>query len=335
MKKSLIRSSAIAVSAAIVPAALAGGYVEGVDAGNTKALATLVSSYAAGEVISGTVTGTSTDIDYYHVVTATNAVKNIYLHNLAVTAAPGVSITTRGRQWNGPSAAPGGATVALADVQMLSGRANGDSIKWYGFGNNDGQYLRVAKSTSGAGTYSLTHTITTVTVQNTASTTVGTHSLATRYLGDGEIFLYDSNFNLVGQNDNQTSYSASGNTAEIKFANLALGTYFVAVGNGNTSSSNPGVTTAGSAFLEASIAAGSTWGGIQDDANTLARPSNVSQSVSAGGTDFSLYIDGVRVSQTTTVQGQEVAWYQINVVPTPGTLALVGMGGLIVGRRRR
>lgn len=335
MKKALIRSGAIAVSAAVAPAALAAGYTEGTDAGNSKALSTLVSGFAAGETISGTVTGTSTDIDYYRVLTAVNPVKNIYLHSVSVSAGAGVSVSTRGLQWNGPGAAPGGVSVAASDVQMLSGRANGESIKWYGFGNGGGQTLRVAKSTSGAGTYTLTHSITTVAMQNsTIIATPGTYSLATRYVGDGEIFLYDSTFTLVGQNDNQSSYSATGNSAEIKFANLALGTYYVAIGNGNVSTNNPGVTTAGSSFLESAIAAGQTWGGIQGEADTLARPSNVSQSVSSFS-DYSLYINGTKLTQTSTVLGQELAWYQITVVPTPGALALMGMGAVIAGRRRR
>lgn len=81
---------------------------------------------------------------------------------------------------------------------------------------------------------------------------------------------------------------------------LANGTYYLAVGGYN------------SAFAGGFSAAG---GGAAGNMNA--------------------FINGYQIVGDHTSVAGEIAWYSFTVVPTPGTLALVGLGGLAAIRRRR
>lgn len=113
---------------------------------------------------------------------------------------------------------------------------------------------------------------------------------------DTEIGLYDATGALIANNDDAASTLQSQLTPS-----LANGTYYLAVAGFNSSFGSSG------------------W------------------SVSGGGAsgNMNAFINGYQIVGDHTSVGGEVAWYSFTVVPTPGTLALVGLGGLAAVRRRR
>lgn len=112
---------------------------------------------------------------------------------------------------------------------------------------------------------------------------------------DTEVGLYDSLGALITSNDD-----ASGLQSQI-LPTLANGTYYLAIGGYNTDFGAAGWSVTGGA------AAG----------------------------NLNAFINGYQIVGDHAHNAGEVAWYSFTVVPTPGTLALVGLGGLAAIRRRR
>lgn len=342
MKNTVITSSVIAlvVGAAAGLAHARPNFPE--TEGNNTRVAANVLTLSSGDTISGTVSS-STDPDYFRVLAPVNAVKTIYLHSLAITSGgSGNSFTTRGLAVQSSGASY--ATTAGSDNQMLSGRITGDVIKWYEFGNGGGIDIRAGRTTTGSAAYSLTHSVTTVSVPSVA-VLPGSFNIQTKYSGDGEIFLYDSSFNLIAQNDNRfapgigaAAYSTSGLSAEIQNFSLVAGqTYYVAIGHGNTATSVTGSADVNSPFYDnIDVSSVNLRPSVLDVAGTLHRPGNAATSTAAGNADYSLWLNGqLAIAQAGTIAGQEVGWYAINVIPTPGAASVLALGALAMVRRRR
>ena len=112
---------------------------------------------------------------------------------------------------------------------------------------------------------------------------------------DTEIGLYDSLGALIGSNDD-----AVGLQSQLT-PTLANGTYYLAVAGFNSSFGTGGWSVTGG---------------------------------NAAG-NMNAFINGYQIVGNHTAVAGEVAWYSFTVVPTPGTLALVGLGGQAAIRRRR
>ncbi len=84
--------------------------------------------------------------------------------------------------------------------------------------------------------------------------------------------------------------------------------------------------------------------GSDMDTNTLSLPTDLSAYIGAGNISVDLAADGLSsvsgagniVSIINTAAGAELEiTYVTRIIPTPGAAALVGLGGLLVARRRR
>ncbi|MFZ4573736.1 MAG: PEP-CTERM sorting domain-containing protein, partial [Phycisphaerales bacterium] len=118
---------------------------------------------------------------------------------------------------------------------------------------------------------------------------------------DTEIALYDSNGILLGSNDDHgtaaTSFNFNSLLGGLSLTNNAV--YYVAVGGFN------------SVFANGFSAVGGTALG-----------------------DYRLNINGVQGVANGTLAAASMNWYCFTV-PTPSALALLGLGGVVAGRRRR
>jgi len=117
---------------------------------------------------------------------------------------------------------------------------------------------------------------------------------------DTEIGLYSSAGALIANNDD----TSPGLQSQIT-PTLANGTYYLAVGGYDTTF-------------------GAVWSVSGGAAN-----GNMNLSINGGGQSGNHTVDN-----RTTLAG-EVAWYRFDVIPTPGSLGLLGLGGLVAIRRRR
>lgn len=325
----LAAGAAIATCTALATTATAANFTEGADVGGTKAAAQVVANWANGETISGTGSST-TDLDYYRVQTAADTA-GIYMHRMNLTLGTGsTTVSMRGVL----------SSNGTGDTQIIS-RANGEFIKWYGFGKQEEVYFRAGRTGTGTGTYTMTHSVTQITPGSAGTINQGSHTLAPALLGDSEIYLYDSNFNLIGQNDSQTA----GNVAASMVYNFTTnGLYYIAIGSGNSTSNVAASGTSPSysasttdPFYDSNFGSGARTNSL-DFANALARPENLTRTAA----EFGLKIDGGAtinatngVSATFGAANQEIAWFVVEVVPAPSSVALLGLGGLVAARRRR
>ncbi|MCG3121882.1 MAG: hypothetical protein GIKADHBN_00254 [Phycisphaerales bacterium] len=306
---------------AISSVAMAGSYTEGADVGGSKGSAAIVSAWANGETISGTVSSSS-DLDYYRVSSA-SAPAGIYRHRVNLAGGSGGRYSTRG---TGVSSA--------SDVNFNSDRISGEYLTWYDFGNAAEIYLRAGRSGSGSNGYIMTHAVNAVTPTPAGSLGLGVHTFASVLVGDSEIYLYDGAFNLIGQNDSQVAGDVR---AKMTYNFTTAGTFYIAIGSGNSSTHVGTNTTPGysndvnNPFYDSNVGSGARTV-ILDFAGLVSRPENLSRTAS----EFGLSIDsGAGINHSANVGGQELAWFSITVVPAPSSLALVGLAGVAAARRRR
>lgn len=277
---------------------------------------------ASGDQITGTTNSAATDPDYFRVRSSVNP-GTITLHTLSSNTSLAV-LSIRGVN-NG---------FVAGDIDFTASGNGRQTVKWYSVGRSTDNYVRAARlSGSGAQAYTLTMTNTEITPTDAGQVEAGAITLAPNLVGDSEIFLYDSAFNLVAANDNRPGLNLLDAALT---STLANGVYYVAVGSGNTHTSTAFSTTDPTSPFFTGTGTGVPT--VQLDAiaaGAIARPENLSRSA----TDFGLRINGASAILATngvgSQNGQEVAWFRFEVVPAPSAGVMGVMGAVLVARRRR
>ncbi len=293
---------------------------------NSKANANTVGPITLAHLdqITGTTNSAATDPDYFRIRSSV-AAPGIYLHTLSTTVLTSLSLRGVNHGFVG------------GDVDFTNSGAGRSSIKYYTVGSSSDTFVRVVR-TSGSGAQSYTVTMNTVQVTPTAAGTFnGPVTIDPALVGDSELFLYDSNFNLVAANDNR---AFGDGRALLNNLTLANGTYYVAIGSGDSAanrsyssdSADPFFSAQGSGFTPRILDPffGET---PAIPSSTLARPENLGRSAS----DYSIRINGSsHIAPTNGInQGMELAFFSFEVIPAPSSAALLGLGALALGRRRR
>lgn len=285
-----------------------------------------VFSLANGDQITGS--ASSTDPDYFRTRSVRPVNGAIVLHTLT-SSTTGVTLSARGVN-NGFTAGD----VNITD--SFSSTAGRSSIKWYSLGNPVDMYVRANRTLSAAAAYTLTMATTTITPVNAGTFDTGNSGvpyavdIKANLVGDSELFLYDSNFNVVSQSDD----FIGDNRARI-LRSLPNGTYYLAVGSGQTASTkafdtldtaSPFYSSAAPAMINPIIVSGSP-----TNVYGLIRPENLSRS----STDFGINFNGTVTNYGVATSGLEVAWYSFSIIPEPSALGLIAPAALVLGRRRK
>lgn len=222
---------AIALAAAGSPAFAQ--FVE-IEPNDAKPSATPVTCLSPGGTVHGTSTGILTSggldsVDTY-LVEVCPAPPGIYRHDLTITTGgvAGHTGTLLGVWQNGTPSET--AFVQTSSAASTPPRFN----RWFGFGHGERLYYRVSGAAITTAPYVATHTVTPVTpVLVTPDVQSGFVTLTTagRTAVDTEMFLFDSNMQLLRWNDDDPNLITTQSRIEV---NLAPGTYFLAVSTFNT-----------------------------------------------------------------------------------------------------
>jgi hypothetical protein len=232
-----IRSFGIAAMAASL--LVSSAFAQDIEPNQTKAEATTngTTALSAGGTITGTSTGATattgstllTTVDTYRIRTGALPL-GIYQHRLTLTS-PVVGHTGTIRGWNQSGTNPVGGTVGTVDTAIqttITSAVLPRTVQWYGFGKQEELFYRVSGTATTTAAYTATMSTATVTpnVIAPAFEASGPITISTggQTAVDTELLLYDSAFNLVAQNDNNSASSQSTITTT-----LAPGTYYLAV----------------------------------------------------------------------------------------------------------
>ncbi len=318
-----------------------------VEPNDSKATANIINGFgAAFTAIQGNSTSSSgAGLDYFDIRMAP-APLAIYRHRLVLTT-PGTvghTATIRGLNqvaappdtlpgipWDGVVGTAGSTETApqTGSSTLVTGQR---IVQWYGFGKQERFYYRVTGTSSTTADY-----LATLDTQVVTPTDIGTYQpglITLNWNGQGhttdtDMWVFDSNFNAITGYGNDDS-SAALNGAPIATTSLqswlarnyAPGVYYLAVTNFNLALSNPSPS-------DDNFRAGAL----------LDFPDIVLNSSTTTGLNLTFTITdstGVATQVVNTKAGQfDINWFRFTVVPTPGTAALLGLGGLFLARRRR
>ncbi|MGQ0627296.1 MAG: choice-of-anchor X domain-containing protein [Phycisphaerales bacterium] len=302
---------ATAITATTLLAGLAGGMVdfpEAAEPNNAKTQATLVTSMANGDTLSGVTTGTSTSttvtatsVDTFRVGTAA-APLGIYRHRLSLstTGTVGHTGTIRGISQAASVAQPTTDVVFQTSSTIGNGGLPIRANQWYGFGRQEEIYYRVQGSASTTGSYLGTLESVSVT-PNTLSSTVAAGSV-TFARGAGvttnvDFWLYDSNFDPIPM--------GGADTGDTLTRTLTTGTYYIAWSNTNTSNTQVAI-------------AGDAQNNILDFANAVANSSTTLLNTATNNNNISVSsLSGTATGAANKADGFEVTWYTFTVVAPP------------------
>ncbi|MCC6660445.1 MAG: PEP-CTERM sorting domain-containing protein [Phycisphaerales bacterium] len=274
-----------------------------------------------GSVLRGIAAGS--DLDYFR-VTNTARPLAIYRHRLILTSdIAGHTATLRGLSQSDGGAGVGGVINQNTDIAFQSSviLPGGTSRmnQWYGFGKGESLFYRVAGTADTTAMYNATLVTDTVEVTNLGNYQPGHITLSSVNMGhntDTDLWVYDGNLNAIAGYGNDDTTDP--NTSVQSFLNrvYAPGTYYIAISDYNTANNlaSPG----------------------DDDFRTgdvLDFPDIIANSSSAAGVNlgFQIYNDSLPFKDGAF----DVWWGRFTVVPAPGSLALLGLGGLLAARRRR
>jgi hypothetical protein len=312
---------------------------------DTKATANIVAGLGgAFTAIQGNSTSSSgAGVDYFDVRMAA-APLAIYRHRLVLTTTgtAGHTATIRslnqvgapadtlsGIPWDG---VVGTAGTTEGAAQTSAATTNPPRfVQWYGFGKQERFYYRVTGTTSTTADYLATLETTVVTPVDIGTFLPGLITMNWNGQGhttDTDMWVYDSNLDPIPGYGNDDS-SATLNGAPIATTSLqswlartyAPGVYYIAVTNFNlvssmTSPSDDNFRTG--AILD--------FPGMVLNTSTTANL-NLTFTISDGSSSVQVV--------NTKAGAFDINWFRFTVIPTPGAMAMLGLGTLLVARRRR
>jgi hypothetical protein len=216
---------------------------------DTKAVANGPFAMAAGDIISGLTTGSSTtapgsgSADNFIVKTAP-AAAGIYRHRMVITTlgAAGHTGTIRGlTQTAGAINAGTDAAVQTSSTTTTPPRF----VQWYGFGKEEQVYFRITGSGTTTSDYAATLETATVALADAGTYRAGsiTISRGGGITTDTDFWVYDENFNAIPDfgNDNPNTMTRT----------FTSGTYYIAYSNTNVANNQPAAS--GDTNLTASV----------------------------------------------------------------------------------
>jgi hypothetical protein len=335
----------VGVAAILVAAGTASAQIlPEIEDNHTKALALANGAFILGDGmgVMGTSTGTVTtaggitSADYYLIQNVARPVA-IYRHRLTLDSSiAGHTASIRGITQTAAPAGPWTGTVgtgnAGTDVQHQTHFIPAGSAfrvnQWYGFGKQEQFYYRVTGTASTTASYTAVLTTEAVIPMALGTFQPGQITITTMNQGhtsDTDFWVYDSNLDpIVGYGNDDNSIDGGGTGAGFQghlVRNYGPGTYYIAMSNFQTANDQPAPSD--DRFRT---------GNLMDFPNIIAN----------GNTGVNINVTFSLIDSTGTYQfpatraGQhDVVWAQFTVVPAPGTLALLGFGGLLTLRRRR
>jgi hypothetical protein len=314
------------------------------EANDTKAAANPVVLVGPGDTLSGTTTGSSTtaagigSADNFRLTTPTQ-VAGIYRNRLTLTTSGtvghtgtirGLTQTATGPNSIGPGTINAGtdSTVQTSSTATTPARFN----QFYTFGPSTQFVYRVAGTTSTTAPYASTWTQESVTPISLGAFNPGSYVFTNVGLAstqDTEVLILDSNFQVVGLNDDALDTANGGpaipGTSSVLNSylpiNLSEGVYYVAISNFNIATSTASTANEGSADAS-----------VMDFAGIMAN----SSTSTLASIPFSFSHPGGTSNFTATKPGAFDVWFgTLTVIPEPATLTLVAAGSLLALRRKR
>lgn len=316
------------------------------ESNDTKATANIVAGLgAAFTAIQGVSTSSSgAGLDYFDVRMAA-APLAIYRHRLVLTTTgtAGHTGTIRGLAQTGapPDTLSGipwdgvvGTPIAGGDTAPQSSSTVTNPprfVQWYGFGKQERFYYRVSGTSSTTGTYTATLETQVVTPVDIGTFLPGLITMnwnGQGHTNDTDMWVYDSNLDPIpgyGNDDSNAALNGAPITTTSTQSWLARtyapGVYYIAVTNFNLASSM--TSPSDDNFRTGTI---------------LDFPDMVLNSSTTTGLNLTFTIsDGSSSLQVvnTKTGAFDINWFRFTVIPTPGAMAMLGLGTLLVARRRR
>ncbi|MBK9188603.1 MAG: hypothetical protein IPM33_06550 [Phycisphaerales bacterium] len=310
------------------------------ESNDTRAAANAVFGIVPGGTITGSSTASSgAGVDYFRVRMAAEPL-GLYRRTLTIQSPTTSSMTASIRGFgqvgvgSGPWPAGGEGTANTTEASLqgsraIAGAAGRSENVWYGFGRADELHYRVNGGSTTAGNYVATLSSVAVVPTNIGTYQPGFISMNWQNQGhstDTDMWVYDSNFNAIrgyGNDDGNAAGGAPSNVLQSYLNRQYLpGFYYIAVSNWQTtnsmgSPSDDGFRTGQMAEFPDMIINNSTSTGL-NMTFTIADSAGTSLQVA-----------------NTKVNAFDINWFCFEVVPTPGSAMLLGMGGLVALRRRR
>jgi hypothetical protein len=274
-----------------------------------------------GAVIRGIASGA--DLDYFRV---TNTVRPlaIYRHRLVLNSGiAGHTATLRGLTQSDGGAGVGGTINQNTDIAFQSSFVlpGGTSRmnQWYGFGKGESIYYRVAGTANTTAMYNATLETEAVEVTNLGTYQAGSIVISSVNMGhntDTDLWVYDANLNALPGYGNDDTLNPSTSLQSFLRRDYAPGVYYVAISDYNTANN---LASPGDDDFRT--------GDVLDFPDALAN-SSLSENLNLG---FEVFHDALPFKDGPF----DVWWGTFTVVPAPGAMALLGLGGLVAARRRR
>lgn len=328
-----------------IPAYSLAAIVAETEANDSKATANAVALTAVGDGLSGVSTGSSTSTagigsaDYF-LLSLPAQPSGIYRNRMTITtngtaghtgSIRGLTQSATGTNSTGPGTINAGtdSTIGSSSSSTTPARYN----QFYTFGRPTSLHYRVAGTTATTVDYTSTWSQDPVTPAPLGSFREGTFvftNLGLASTTDTEVFVYDSNFNIVGTNDDTLDVANGGPAVPAGSStlnsylsvNLTPGTYYLALSNFNTAAS-----------VASGANEGTATGGVLDFADVL---TNSSTTTIASFPFAITNVDGTSSITATKPGAFDVFWGSLTVtaIPEPTTLA-TALGVSFLLRRRR